>query len=303
MVKRRYIMAYFITCCSTCDLTEEHLSALGVRYGLYHYIVDGKEYPDDLFKSITPGEFYGAIERGAMPTTSQITVAELENLVEPVLKEGSDVLHIEFSGGLTGGWEQSALVAQKNLKEKYPERKIYFVNSLAASSGYGLLVDKAAELKAAGMGIDELYSWLEENKLRLRHWFFTTNLAHLKRGGRVSGPAAAIGGMLNICPVLDVNKDGKLIVRKKAVGKKKAMRELVKNMRLQAAGGENYSEKCFISHSMRKDDAEELRKEVESVFPNLKGKVEIDDIGAVIGTHTGAGTVALFFFSDGKRDV
>lgn len=294
---------YKITCCSTCDLSDKHLKSLGVAYGLYHYIIDGVDYLDDLFVSKTPEEFYGEIDKGAMPTTSQVTPEQLVELIEPILKAGKDVLHIEFSSGLSGGWEQSALAVQKILKEKYPERKIYFVNSLAASSGYGLLVDKAAELKTQGMSIEQLYKWLEENKLRLRHWFFTTNLTHLKRGGRVSGPAAAIGTMLNICPVMDVNSEGKLIVRKKVMGKRKAILELLKNMRTQAENGEDYNGKCYISHSLRGKDAEELAKMVEETFANLNGKVEINNIGTVIGSHTGPGTVALFYFSDSKREI
>lgn len=292
---------YKITCCSTCDLTAGHLKSIGVGYGLYHYIIDGVDYLDDLFVQKTPAQFYGEIDKGAMPTTSQITPEQLLELIEPILKAGEDVLHIEFSSGLSGGWEQSALAARKLLMEKYPERKIYFVNSLAASSGYGLLVDKAAELKAGGMSVDELYNWLEQNKLNVRHWFFTTNLAHLKRGGRVSGPAAAIGGMLNICPVMDVNAEGKLIVRKKVMGKKKAILELFNRMREQAVDGDNYSGKCYISHSMREDDAKALAAMIEGNFKKLNGKVEIDNIGTVIGSHTGPGTVALFYFSATKR--
>ena len=294
---------YRITCCSTCDLSAEHLRLLNVNYGLYHYIIDGVDYLDDLFVSESPAEFYGQIDAGAMPTTSQVTPEQLIQLIEPILEAGEDVLHIEFSSGLSGGWEQSALVAQKILKEKYPQRKIFFVNSLGASSGYGLLVDKAAELKAAGMGIEELYSWLEANKLRVRHWFFTTNLTHLKRGGRVSGPAAAIGTMLNICPVMDVNSEGKLIVRKKVIGKKKALAELLNKMREQAEDGENYSGKCFISHSLREDDAKTLAAMIEENFKKLNGRVEIDNIGTVIGSHTGAGTIALFYFSHNYRQV
>lgn len=294
---------YKITCCSTCDLDAAHLKNIGVNYALYHYVIDGVDYLDDLFLSKTPEEFYGAIDAGAMPTTSQVTPEQLITMLEPILKEGLDVLHIEFSSGLSGGWEQSALVAQKILKEKYPARKIYFVDSLAASSGYGLLVDKAAELKAGGMGIDELYKWLEANKLRVRHWFFTTNLTHLKRGGRVSGPAAAIGNMLNICPVMDVNSEGKLIVRKKVMGKKKALAELLAKMREQAVDGEEYSGKCFISHSMREEDAKTLAGMVEETFKNLDGRVEVDNIGTVIGSHTGAGTIALFYFSKDNRAI
>ena len=136
---------YVITCCSTCDLTDGYLKSLGVPFGLYHYILDGEDFLDDLFVSKTPAEFYGAIDKGAMPTTSQVTAEQLIALAEPILQSGKDLLHIEFSSGLSGGWEQSALVAQAELIKKYPFRKILFADSLAASSGYGLLVDKAVE--------------------------------------------------------------------------------------------------------------------------------------------------------------
>ncbi len=293
---------YKITCCSTCDLTAGHLASLGVAFAKYHYILDGKDHKDDLFVSSTPEQFYGAIAAGALPTTSQVTPEELIELWSPILAEGYDVLHIEFSSGLSGGY-QSALTAQEEIKKHYPNRKLIIVDSLAASSGYGLLVDKAVELKNGGMDIDELAAWLEENKLRLRHWFFSTNLQHFKRGGRISGPAATIGTLLKICPVMDVNSEGKLIIRKKVTGKKKAIKEMYDQMFMQAEGGGDYSGKCYISHSLVMDDAKELASLVEKGFPKLNGKVEIDNIGTVIGSHTGPGTVALFFFSTTKRTL
>lgn len=293
---------YKITCCSTCDLTAGHLASLGVAFAKYHYILDGKDHKDDLFVSSTPEQFYGAIAAGALPTTSQVTPEELIELWSPILAEGYDVLHIEFSSGLSGGY-QSALTAQEEIKKHYPNRRLIIVDSLAASSGYGLLVDKAVELKNGGMDIDELAAWLEENKLRLRHWFFSTNLQHFKRGGRISGPAATIGTLLKICPVMDVNSEGKLIIRKKVTGKKKAIKEMYDQMFMQAEGGGDYSGKCYISHSLVMDDAKELASLVEKGFPKLNGKVEIDNIGTVIGSHTGPGTVALFFFSTTKRTL
>ena len=293
---------YNITCCSTADISAEHLKKIGCAFGKYHYIIDGKDFSDDLYTSITPAEFYGKIDAGAMPTTSQVTPEELCEVFDPILADGYDILHIEFSSGLSGGW-QSALAAQKIMSEKYPERKVYVVDSLAASSGYGLLVDKAAELKAGGMGIDELKKWVEENRLRVRHWFFATNLAHFKRGGRVSGPAAAIGSLLNICPVMDVNCEGKLIVRRKALGRKKAVKDMFSSMCAQAENGTGYSGKCYISHSMMDAEANQLKSMIEEAFPSLDGCVEINPIGTVIGSHTGPGTVALFFFGTDKRTL
>lgn len=293
---------YKITCCSTCDLTAEHLKSLGVEFAKYHYIIDGVDYKDDLFVSSSPESFYGAIAAGALPTTSQVTPEELLELWSPILAQGHDILHIEFSSGLSGGYA-SALSAQEEVKKHYPARKVVVVDSLCASSGYGLLVDKAVELKAGGMGLDELAAWLEENKLRLRHWFFSTNLQHFKRGGRISGPAATIGSLLKICPVMDVNCRGKLIIRKKVTGKKKAIKEMFEQMAAQAEGGAGYDGKCFISHSDVIADARELADLIHAGFPKLNGSVEIDNIGTVIGSHTGPGTVALFFFSSTKRGM
>ena len=293
---------YKITCCSTCDLTAEHLKSLGVEFAKYHYIIDGVDYKDDLFVSSSPESFYGAIAAGALPTTSQVTPEELLELWSPILAAGHDILHIEFSSGLSGGYA-SALSAQEEVKKHYPARKVVVVDSLCASSGYGLLVDKAVELKAGGMGLDELAAWLEENKLRLRHWFFSTNVQHFKRGGRISGPAATIGSLLKICPVMDVNCQGKLIIRKKVTGKKKAIKEMFEQMAAQAEGGAGYDGKCFISHSDVIADARELADLIHAGFPKLNGSVEIDNIGTVIGSHTGPGTVALFFFSSTKRGM
>lgn len=283
-------------------MTAEHLKSLGVEFAKYHYIIDGVDYKDDLFVSSSPESFYGAIAAGALPTTSQVTPEELLELWSPILAQGHDILHIEFSSGLSGGYA-SALSAQEEVKKHYPARKVVVVDSLCASSGYGLLVDKAVELKAGGMGLEELAAWLEENKLRLRHWFFSTNLQHFKRGGRISGPAATIGSLLKICPVMDVNCRGKLIIRKKVTGKKKAIKEMFEQMAAQAEGGAGYDGKCFISHSDVIADARELADLIHAGFPKLNGSVEIDNIGTVIGSHTGPGTVALFFFSSTKRGM
>ena len=242
-------------------MTAEHLKSLGVEFAKYHYIIDGVDYKDDLFVSSSPESFYGAIAAGALPTTSQVTPEELLELWSPILAQGHDILHIEFSSGLSGGYA-SALSAQEEVKKHYPARKVVVVDSLCASSGYGLLVDKAVELKAGGMGLEELAAWLEENKLRLRHWFFSTNLQHFKRGGRISGPAATIGSLLKICPVMDVNCQGKLIIRKKVTGKKKAIKEMFEQMSAQAEGSAGYDGKCFISHSDVIADARELADQI-----------------------------------------
>lgn len=293
---------YKITCSSTCDLKPEQLKQMDVAYANYHYIIDGVDHLDDLFVSQTAEQFYKRIDEGVMPTTSQVTPEELIDVIEPILASGYDVLHIEFSSGLSGG-VQSALNAKKILSEKYPERKILVVDSLAASTGYGLLVTKAVQLKNEGKSIEEVRDWIEENKLYLRHWFFSTNLTHFKRGGRLSSASAFVGTLLGVCPVMEMNSEGKLVVRKKVIGKKKAKKELVKIMCEQAQGLEDYSDKCYMCNSIMLEDAQDIATALEGQFTKLDGKVEIHNIGTVIGSHTGPGCVALFFFAKDKREI
>ncbi|MCD8205640.1 MAG: DegV family protein [Clostridia bacterium] len=293
--------SFVITASSTCDLTKKKLESMDVPYGKYHYTLDGREREDDFFTSISAAKFYGSLDAGASSVTSQVTPEDLGAMFESRLSRGEDILHIEFSSGLSGGYE-SAVAAANVMRARYPERKIYVVDSLAASSGYGLLVDKAARLKKGGMGIDELYAWLEENKLRVRHWFFIPNLSYLRKGGRISAAAAAVGTIMRICPVMDVSAEGKLVVRKRVMGKRLAMKEVFSRMCEEAEGGTNYAEKVFICNARRPEAARELAGMVEAKFGHMRGRVSIYETGAVIGSHTGPGVVSLFFFGETKRD-
>ncbi|MCD7729188.1 MAG: DegV family protein [Clostridia bacterium] len=291
---------YKITCCSTADIPAERLKSLDIEYANYHYIIDGVNYYDDLYVSETPEEFYAKIDAGALPTTTPISPRELCDLFEPILQKGYDILHIEFSSGLSEGWK-SAQEARELMMEKYPERKIYVVDSLAASSGYGMLVEMAADYRKRGMPIDELRHWLDENKMYIRHWFCSQNLMHFKRGGRISVATALLGTIFKVCPVMEVNDEGRLVLQSKPLGKKKALKTICSYMRAEAIDGTRYNEKCYICHSMMEEDALFLKKMVENEFPKLRGKVEIFPIGTVIGSHSGPGTVALFFVSKDKR--
>lgn len=246
-------------------------------------------------------DFYKAMSEGADTKTSQINADEYEKYFEGFLKQGKDLLHVTLSSGISGTIN-SALIAADNLKEKYPDRKIYIIDSLAASSGYGLLMDKVADLKDAGMGIDELKNWIEDNKLRVNHWFFTTDLTFFIKGGRVSKVSGFVGNLLNICPLLNVDYQGKLIPREKIRTKKKVIAETVNKMILNADNGTDYSDKCYISMSACIEDAQAVAKLVEEKFPKLNGKVLINNIGTTIGSHTGPGTVALFFWGEKRID-
>lgn len=292
---------YILSCSSTVDLRQEQLEERNIHYICFHFELAGKQYMDDLGKSMPLADFYEAMAQGADTKTSQINVEEYEQYFENFLKEGKDILHLTLSSGISGT-VNSALIAKDTLQEKYPDRRIYVVDSLAASSGYGLLMDKLADLRDGGMDIEQLYRWTEDNKLKLQHWFFTSDLTYLIRGGRVSKAAGMVGSVLNICPLLNVDYMGRLINRAKVRTKRKVIQATVEKMKEHAQDGADYSGKCYISQSACMEDAKAVAELVESAFPKLQGKVEINDIGTTIGSHTGPGTVALFFWGDERVD-
>ena len=288
---------FILSTCSTADLTKKHFEARNIRYVCFHYFLNGKQYTDDLGQTMSAADFYKAMTDGADTSTSQVNVSEYLAYFTSLLSEGKDVLHIALSSGLSGS-VQSARAAAEMALEQFPDRKLYVVDSLAASSGFGLLMDKLADLRDGGYTIDQLRDWVEANKKKLSHWFFSTDLTFFVKGGRVSKTAGVVGGMLNICPLMNVDHEGHLIVRKKVMGKKKVIHEIVARMTETAEGRLDYSGKCYISHSACYKDARAVADMVEAKFPKLSGKVEIYDIGTTIGSHTGPGTVALFFWGE-----
>lgn len=291
---------FILSCCSTADLTKEHFESRDIKYLCFSYELDGVRYADDLGETMSLADFYKAMENGASTKTSQPNVAEYEEYFESFLREGKDVLHLTLSSGISGA-HNSACVARNMLAERYPDRKLYVVDSLAAASGFGLIMDDLADMRDAGKTIDEVHSWIEENKLKMHHWVATTELKYLVRGGRLSKTAGVVGGILNICPIIHVDVNGKLQAGQKVRGKKKAVDELVKMMEQHAENGTNYSGKCYISHSACLEEATALKEQIEAKFPNLKA-VEIDNIGTVIGSHTGPGTFVAFFWGDARVD-
>jgi len=292
---------FILSCCSTADMPKSFFEERNVAYVCFHFNMDGKDYPDDLGESMPFPEFYKRIEEGAQPTTSQVNVDEFTNFFEPFLKEGKDILHVSLSSGLSGSFN-SASIAARDLMEKYPERTIKVVDSLGASSGFGVLMTYLADLRDEGKSLTEVYDWAEKNKLRVHHWFFSTDLTSYKRGGRISATSAMVGTLLGICPLLNMDNEGHLIPRKKIRTKKKVIEELVNMMKEHVEDGPDYKGYCYISNSACEEDAEKVRDLVEAYCPNLKGKVLINSIGTVIGSHTGPGTVALFFLGDERVD-
>ena len=291
---------YVLSCCSTADLSKEKFEKRDIQYLCFHFTLGGTEYLDDLGESVPPAELYRRMVAGEETKTSQVSAGEYAAFFEKFLKEGKDVLHLTLSTGISGTYN-SACVARDELTERYPDRKIYVVDSLAASSGYGLLMETLADMRDSGMGIDELHQWVEENKRGLHHWFFSTDLTFYIRGGRISRTAGFIGSVMSICPLLNVDFEGRLIPREKIRTKKKVIQRIVEKMEQNAQDGLDYSGKCFLSHSECLEDAKAVAALVEQKFTKLNGKVEIFPIGATIGSHTGPGTIALFFWG-GKRE-
>lgn len=292
---------FVITCCSTVDLTKQRLEQKHIQYIPFHYQMDGIEYKDDFGATMPFDTFYERIKEGATPTTSQVNSEEYIEFWEPFLQDGKDILHITLSSGISGTIN-SAILAQRYLTEKYPEAKIYVVDSLGASSGYGLLVEMVAELKASGESIEACRDWTEEHKLNVHHWFFSTDLTSYKRGGRISATSFFLGQLLKICPLLNMDYLGRLIPRKKIRTKEKVIKEIVNQMEKYAEGGNAYQGKCFICHSAVLEDANKVKDLIEKSFPHLVNQVEIYSIGTTIGSHTGPGTVALFFMGNKRID-
>ncbi len=292
---------YILSCSSTVDLTPQQMKERNLRYVCFHFILDGQDHKDDMGQSIAPEELYSRMVAGAEAKTSQVALGEYTEYFEQLLQEGKDILHVEFSSGLSGSYNSARLVVE-DLKEKYPDRKIYLVDSLAASSGYGLIMETLADMRDAGKSVEELYQWIEENRLRMHHWFFSTDLTFYIKGGRISKTAGAVGTLLGICPLLNMDNLGRLQPREKIRTKKKVIRRIVEMMEVHAQDGTEYSGKCYICQSACLDDAKAVAALVEEKFPKLQGKVEIYPIGATIGSHTGPGTVALFFWGDERKD-
>lgn len=291
---------FILSCCSTADLSQQHFQERDIHYICFHYFLNDVSYADDLGKSIPFDQFYKAMAEGATTRTSQVNEEEFVAYFTPFLEQGKDILHVCLSSGLSGV-SNSAHLAQAELMEKYPERKIYIVDSLGASSGYGLLMNTLADLRDRGMSLEEVYRWAEAHKLEMHHWFFSTDLSFYVKGGRISRSAGLIGTVLHICPLLNMDALGHLVSQEKIRTKKKAIQRIVEKMEEHAQNGRDYDGRCYICHSACIEDAQAVAALVEERFPKLTGKVEINNVGTTIGSHTGPGTVALFFWGDERK--
>ena len=284
-------MRYRIITDSTGDLTPELIRDLQLTVIPMEFTIDGKSYrnyPDG--HEMSAKAFYHLLRAGKTSTTAQINAHEFMDWADPILQAGEDILYLAFSSGLSGTC-QSAYMAKEELSARYPDRKIYVVDSLAASMGEGLLAYYASKMQLEGKTIDEVYQWLQDNKLHLCHWFTVDDLNHLKRGGRVSSAAALFGTMLGIKPVLHVDEAGHLIPVAKIRGRRQSLDSLVAHMEQTVTNPEE--QVIFISHGDCEKDAQYVADQIRAKW-NVK-EIVLNEIGPVIGTHSGPGTVALFF--------
>ena len=284
-------MQYRITTDSTSDLPKEFLAERDIPFVGLTFQLNGKEYRESADLELTPKQFYDELRAGNNSTTNQVNAYAFVEFIEPFLAAGEDVLHIAFSSGLSGTYASCAQGAEE-LRAKYPERKIVVIDSLAASLGEGLLVWYADENRRSGMTLEENAAWLEKNKLHLCHWFTVDDLMHLHRGGRVSKTSAIFGSLLGIKPVLHVDDDGHLILVSKVRGRQGSMQALIDKMK-ETASPDITTQTIFISHGDCTEDAEKL---AEMIRKQTGARVEIIHyVGTVIGSHSGPGTLALFF--------
>lgn len=288
---------FILSCCSTVDLSYDYMVSREIPVLSYTYMVDGTEYVDDMGRDPEARpRFYRMLAEGKLPQTSQINVARYGEFFESLLQKG-DVLHVAFTSGQSAS-VNNAYTAAKELREKYPDRKLVVVDSLCSSSGYGLLVDMAADLRDSGASLEETEKWLLENRNKVHHQFFSSNMTQFHRTGRVSGAAAAVASILNICPLMRLDAAGAIKAYDKVRGKKKAIAATVDAMAAHAQGGTEYDGRCWVCHSECPEDAQMMIRALEERFPKQRGRIRLCHIGPVIGSHSGTGTVAVFFMGD-----
>ena len=276
---------------SSADLSQEMVQELGVTVLPLSFTIQGKvyrNYPDN--REMDLPLFYDMLRAGELATTSAVNVAEYTQAVEPILQEKKDVLILAFSSGLSSTYQASVLAAEE-LREKYPDRKIYTVDTLCASLGQGLLVYLAVQEQRKGRSIEEVRDWAESTKLHLCHQFTVDDLHFLKRGGRISATTAVVGSMLQIKPVLHVDNEGRLINIGKARGRQASLKALVDKMEKTVT--EEGKKTVFISHGDCRKDAVAVADMVRERFGTQD--IRINFVGPVIGAHSGPGTLALFY--------
>lgn len=293
---------YVLSCESTVDLPYEYIHQRGIEVLFYTYNVNGEEYIDDMGrnKEALP-KFYSFLDAGNIPSTSQINEYKYYKYFKDLLSKGVNILHIAFGSGMTQSVIQARLAAEE-LQDEFPNQDIIVIDSLCSSSGYGMLVDDVKDMMDLDISIPDIVRWIEENKNKIHHQFFSTDLKYYRRSGRMSGPVATIATFFRICPIMRLNAEGRIIAYDKVMGRKNAIKRTVDTMEEHCDKGKDYDEKCWICHSRQLNDALETKKALIERFPKIKGEIKILDIGTIIASHCGPGTVAVFFHGDERKE-
>lgn len=293
-------MSFQISCESAVDMPYSVWEKRGIPVLFYTYSVNGTESEDDMGRTEgAAARFYDMLRSGVLPSTSQINQFRYEAFFEPLLQKG-DLMHIVLGSGMTSSINGARAAAQ-TLSQKYPDRRISVIDSVCSSSGYGMLVDAAANMRDRGADMDETEAWICAHSVRIHHQFFSTDLQFLRRSGRISGPSAMAASVLGICPLLRLNREGRIVAYSKVRGHVHAVRETVHEMLLHAEGGADYDLPVFICHSDCADNALNLKREIEKQFPKATD-IRIFEIGPIIGSHCGPGIAAIFFFGDERPE-
>lgn len=291
--------SFQLSCESTVDLPFEYVASRNISVIFYNYVIDGEEFVDDMGRDENAlPEFYKKIKEGNLPSTSQINVFQYEEYFDSLLQKG-DLLHIAFGTGMTPSYN-NAVEAAENIKEKYPQRKIMVVDSLCSCAGYGLFMDTIADMRDSGRSMEEIEEWALENRYNVHHQFFSTDVTMFRRSGRVSGLSATVATVLGICPLMHLNREGRIIAYSKARSRKIAVKNTVDEVMKHIKDGENYNDRFYIGHSNCPELAEETRDALKKVLVN-GDKIKIVNIGTIIASHCGEGTVALFFYGDQRQ--
>ncbi len=286
---------YIITCDTNSDLPEGYCAEAGVVTVSLSYMIDGVMYDSNHVQPTK--EFYAAVRAGSLPVTQQVNPEGSKALFEPLAKQGLDILHFAFSSGLSGTY-QSNCIAAEEIREEYPDCNLIVIDTLCASMGQGFLIMEAVKRKAEGMSMQDLAAWAEQAKLHIVHEVLADDLFHLQRGGRVSKTTAFLGSALNVKPLIHLTDEGKLVSFGKQRGRKAGMNFLAENLAKKI--DKSLCERVCISHSDCLEDAEQVAELVRE----KAGVTDftISDIGPNIGSHTGAGTIAIFYFA-ANRDA
>lgn len=288
---------FILSCGSTTDLPYSYMQSRDIPVIFYSYTANGEEHIDDMGQDPTAlAKFYDLLASGCLPSTSQINMSGYYDFFKPLVEKG-DLLHIAFGSGMSGS-VFNAMSAAEELRKEFPDRKITVIDSLCSSAGYGMLVDSAADLRDKGASIEEVEKWVLDNRQLVHHQFYSTDLKYYRRSGRMSGTAATVGSILNICPLMHLDDTGHIIAYDKVRGKRNAIKKTIAAMEEHALDHENYSGKCWVCHSNCLEDAKATKAAVREHFKNISGDIRICDIGTIIASHCGPGTVAVFFFGD-----